>query len=90
MKDEKYEGLEFVNVSVDNNVIETIVINNTGYKYEGSKFVMRLMDSESNIIKEITDEVKEEIESGLTLIVKTKVDIDLTKVAAIEYELVKE
>ena len=90
MKDEKYEGLEFVNVSLDNNVIETILINNTGYKYEGSKFTIKIMDSESKVIKEIIEEVKEEVESGTTLTIKTKVDIDLSKAAAIEYNLVKE
>ena len=36
VEDQIFEGLEFVNVGASDGVIKTVVINNTGYKYEGS------------------------------------------------------
>jgi hypothetical protein len=70
--DQIYEGLEFVNVGVSNGVIKTIVINNTGFVYEGSKFSIKVMDS-----------------NGTTQTIETKVDIDLSNAASIEYSIVK-
>ena len=89
MKDQIYEGLEFVNVGATNGVIKTTVINNTGVVYEGSKFSMKIMDSNGNVLKEATDEVKGPMETGTTKTVETKVGIDLSKAASIEYSIVK-
>jgi hypothetical protein len=87
--DQIYEGLEFVNVGVSNGVIKTIVINNTGFVYEGSKFSMKVMDSNGNVLIETTDEVKTKMENGTTQTIETKVDIDLSNAASIEYSIVK-
>jgi hypothetical protein len=87
--DQIYEGLEFVNVGVSNGVIKTIVINNTGVVYEGSKFSMKVMDSNGNVLIEATDEVKTKMENGTTQTIETKVDIDLSEAASIEYSIVK-
>ena len=84
-----FEGLEFVNVGANNKIVKTIVINNTGLVYEGSKFSMKIMDENGNVLKEVTDEVKEPMETGTTKEIETKVDIDLSKAAAIEYSIVK-
>ena len=89
VEDQIFEGLEFVNVGVSNGIIKTVVINNTGVVYEGSKFSMKLMDEKGNIIKEIIDEVKEPMETGTTKTIETKTNIDLTKVTAIEYSIIK-
>ncbi len=89
VKDQKYEGLEFINVGINNNIIKTTIINNTGYTYEGSKFTMKIIDNNGNIIKEITDSVKEPVENGTTKTIETKSDIDLTNAASIEYSIVK-
>lgn len=87
--DQIYEGLEFVNVGVSDGVIKTTVINNTGVVYEGSKFSIKIMDKEGNVIAELTDEVKEAMETGTTKTIETKVNKDLSKAAAIEYSIVK-
>jgi hypothetical protein len=87
--DQIYEGLEFVNVGVSNGVIKTIVINNTGFVYEGSKFSIKVMDSNGNVLIETTDEVKTKMENGTTQTIETKVDIDLSEAASIEYSIVK-
>ena len=84
-----YEGLEFVNVSAKEGVITTVVINNTGYTYEGSKFKMTIMDENGNTLTEETDEVKESVKSGTTKEIKTKTKADLSKAASIEYEIIK-
>lgn len=89
VKDQKYEGLEFINVGINNNIIKTTIINNTGYTYEGSKFTLKIIDNNGNIIKEITDSVKEPVENGTTKTIETKSDIDLTNAASIEYSIVK-
>ena len=89
VEDQIFEGLEFVNVGASDKVVKTIVINNTGVVYEGSKFSMKIMDSEGNVLKEVTDEVKGPMETGTTKEVQTKVDVDLSKAAAIEYSIVK-
>ena len=89
IKDQIYEGLEFVNVGATNGVVKTTVINNTGVVYEGSKFSMKIMDSNGNVLKEATDEVKGPMETGTTKTVETKVGIDLSKAASIEYSIVK-
>ena len=89
IKDQIYEGLEFVNVGATNGVVKTTVINNTGVVYEGSKFSMKIMDSNGNVLKEATDEVKGPRETGTTKTVETKVGIDLSKAASIEYSIVK-
>ena len=89
IKDQIYEGLEFVNVGASNGIIKTVVINNTGVVYEGSKFSMKIMDSKGNVLKEVTDEVKGSMETGTTKTIETKVGIDLSKAASIEYSIVK-
>lgn len=89
IEDQIFEGLEFVNVGASNKVVKTVVINNTGVVYEGSKFSMKIMDKNGNVLKEVTDEVKGPIETGTTKQIETKVDIDLSKAAAIEYSIVK-
>ena len=87
--DQIYEGLEFVNVGAEKGIIKTVVINNTGVVYEGSKFSMKIMDEKGNVLKEATDEVKDKMETGTTKTIETKVDIDLSKAASIEYSIVK-
>ena len=89
IKDQIYEGLEFVNVGATNGVVKTVVINNTGVVYEGSKFSMKIMDAKGNVLKEATDEVKGPMATGTTKTVETKVGIDLSKAASIEYSIVK-
>ena len=85
-----YEGLEFVNVGASNGVIKTIVINNTGYVYEGSKFKMTIMDGNGAVIVEEFDEVKESMEAGTTKEIDTNTTADLTNAASIEYSVVIE
>ena len=89
IEDQIFEGLEFVNVGAKDGVVKTVVINNTGVVYEGSKFTMKIMDSNGNVLKEVTSEVKGPMETGTTKEVSTKVDVDLSKAAAIEYSIVK-
>ena len=89
IEDQVFEGLEFVNVGVDNGIITTVVINNTGVVYNGSKFTMKVMDSKGNILVELTDEVKTKMETGTTQTIETKTDIDLSKAASIEYSVTK-
>ena len=87
VEDQIFEGLEFVNVGASDGIIKTVVINNTGVKYEGSKFSMKIMDENGNVIVELTDEVKEEIETGTTKTIETKTDVDLSKAVSIEYSI---
>lgn len=82
-----FEGLEFVNVGINNGVIKTVVINNTGVKYEGSKFSIKIKDENNNIIIELIDEVKEEMETGTTKTIETKTNIDLSQAKIIEYSI---
>ncbi len=89
VENQDFEGLEFVNVGVKDKVIKTTIINNTNSVYNGSKFSMKIMDENGKLIKEIIDEVKEKVEVGSTLTIETKVDIDLSKAAMIEYSIVK-
>lgn len=89
LENQNYDGLEFVNVGVSNGIIKTVVINNTGMVYEGSKFSMKIMDEYGNVLAEIIDKVDNKVETGTTKIIETKINIDLTKVAAIEYSIVK-
>ena len=84
-----FEGLEFVNVGIDNGVIKTIIINNTGVTYEGSKISIKVMDSDGNVITEEVDEVKDKIETGNTLTIETKTNKDLSNAASIEYSVIK-
>lgn len=86
---QNYDGLEFVNAKISNNEIVTVVINNTGYTYEGSKFKIKIMDESGNTIKEIIDKVSEKVENGTTKTIKTKVNIDLSKASSIEYSIIK-
>ena len=51
---------------------------------------MKIMDSNENVLKEVTDIVNTKLGIGTTTTVKTKVDADLTKAAAIEYSIVNE
>ena len=85
--DQIFEGLEFVNVGISNGIIKTVVINNTGVKYEGSKFSMKIMDENGNVIVELTDEVKEEMPTGTTKTIETKTDADLSNAVSIEYSI---
>ena len=87
--DQKFEGLEFLNTGLDNGVITTIIINNTGVVYEGSKFNIKLMDGSGNVVGEVTDEVKNKMETGTTQTIETKTKLDLSKVKSIEYSIVK-
>ena len=89
IENQTYEGLEFVNVGVSNGVVTTIVINNTGLVYEGSKFSMKIMDENGNVIKELTDEVNTKMETGTTQTIETNANVDLSKAASIEYSIVK-
>ena len=89
VEDQVFEGLEFVNVGASNGVVTTIVINNTGLVYEGSKFSMKIMDENGNVLVELTDEVKTKMETGTTQTIETKTNIDLSKAASIEYSIVK-
>lgn len=89
VENQDFEGLEFVNVKAKDKVIKTTIINNTESVYNGSKFSMKIMDENGKVIKEVIDEVKEKVEIGSTLTIETKVDIDLSKAAAIEYSIVK-
>ena len=89
VEDQVFEGLEFVNVGAADGVVSTIVINNTGVTYEGSKFSMKIMDSTGNVIVELVDEVDVQMETGTTHRVETKTDADLSKAASIEYSIVK-
>ena len=96
-KDEKtvvenqiFEGLEFVNVSAKEGIIKTIVINNTGYVYEGSKFKMIIKDENGKVLTEEVDEVKGSMKTGTTKEIETKTKADLSKAASIEYSIVNE
>ncbi len=89
VKDQIFEGLEFVNVEAKNGIIKTVVINNTGYTYEGSKFSMKVMDENGEVIVEETDEVKDSMETGTTKEIETKTKADLSKAVSIEYSIVK-
>ena len=89
VEDQIFEGLEFVNVGASNGIITTVVINNTGVVYEGSKFSMKIMDADGNVLKELTDEVTTKMETGTTQTIETKTDIDLSKAVSIEYSIVK-
>lgn len=87
VKDQVFEGLEFVNVGAENGKITTVVINNTGVVYEGSKFSMDVKDQDGNSLVKLTDEVKEPMENGTTTTVVTKTNVDLTKAYSIEYSI---
>lgn len=86
---QNYDGLEFVNAKISNSEIVTVVINNTGYTYEGSKFKIKIMDESGNTIKEIIDKVSGKVENGTTKTIKTKIDIDISKASSIEYSIIK-
>lgn len=88
VKNQIFEGLEFVNVKASNGEIKTVVINNTGYTYEGSKFSIKIMDENGKVIKEEIGEVKEPMKTGTTKEVKTKTNVDLSKAASIEYSVI--
>ena len=87
--DQIFEGLEFVNVGASNGVIKTVVINNTGVLYEGSKFSMKIMDANGNVLGELVDEVTTKMETGTTQTIETKTKIDLSKAVSIKYSIVK-
>lgn len=89
VEDQIFEGLEFVNVGAADGVVSTIVINNTGVTYEGSKFSMKIMDASGNVLVELVDEVDVQMETGTTHRVETKTDADLSKAVSIEYSIVK-
>lgn len=90
MKDQIFEGLEFVNTSAQGGNIETVVINNTGVTYEGSKFSIKVKDKDANTIVELVDEVKEPMETGTTKTIVTKTDANLKNAYVIEYGIVNE
>ena len=87
IKDNVFEGFEFLNTGVANGQIETIVINNTGVFFEGSDFKMTIKDSEGNIIDELTDTIGP-MDFGTTKTVVTKTDVDLSKAAVIQYNII--
>lgn len=89
VENQVFEGLEFVNIGVSDSVITTVVINNTGVVYEGSKFSMKIMDENGNVLIELTDEVKTKMETGTTQTIETKTNADLSKTASIEYSIVR-
>ena len=89
VENQVYEGLEFVNVGASNGVISTVVINNTGVVYEGSKFSMKIMDENGEVLVELIDEVKTKMENGTTKTIETKTDADLSKAVSIEYSVVR-
>ena len=89
VNDQQLVGLEFVNVGIRNSTVKTIVLNNTGYTYEGSKFKIKIMDGSGNVIIEVEDEVKVKMETGTTLEIETTVDADLSNAASIEYTIIK-
>ena len=89
VEDQIFEGLESVNVGASDGAVKTVVINNTGYKYAGSKFSMKIMDASGNVLVEVTDEVKGSMETGTTKEISTKVNADLSKAASIEYSIVR-
>ena len=89
VKDQIFEGLEFVNVGASDGVIKTVIINNTGVVYEGSKISMKVMDESGNVLGEVTDEVKGTMETGTTKEISTKVNFDLSKAVSIEYGIIK-
>lgn len=88
MKDQIFEGLEFINTSVENGQIETVVINNTGVVYEGSDFKMIIKDSKGNVIVELVDTVKEPMAIGTTKTIITNTTVDLSNAAVIQYSIV--
>ena len=90
MQDQMFEGLEFVNVGASDGVIKTIVINNTGYVYEGSKFKMVIMDENGGVLTEEIDEVRDSMEAGTTREMETPTNADLSRAASIEYSIVIE
>ena len=89
VEDQVFEGLEFVNVGASNGIVTTVVINNTGVVYEVSKFSMKIMDENGNVIVELIDEVDTKMENGTTKTIDTKTDADLSKAASIEYSIVR-
>ena len=89
IKDQIYDGLEFVNVSIKNDIITTIIINNTGVIYEGSKFKIKVLDDNGKVLAEIIDEVKESVETGNTKVIETKTTNNLSNAAAIEYSIIR-
>ena len=85
-----FEGLEFVNIGAKDGVIKTVVINNTGYVYEGSKLKIKVMDENGSVLVEEVEEVKGSMPTGTTKTIETKTKADLTKAASIEYSIVNE
>lgn len=81
------EGLEIVNTGIENQTIKTIIINNTGATYESLKIKMIVRDSKENIILEKEIEIKEEIKTGTTKTIETKVKESLNDAASIEYNI---
>lgn len=49
---------------------------------------MKIMDESGNVIVELTDEVKEEMETGTTKTIETKTNADLSKAVSIEYSII--
>ncbi len=90
MQDQLFEGLEFVNVGASDGVIKTVVINNTGYVYEGSRFKMIVMDQNGGVIAEEVDSVTGPMETGTTMEIETRTSADLSIAASIEYSIISE
>ena len=89
LEEKSYEGIELANLSISNNEVETLVINNSNYEQESLKFSMKIMDSNETVLKEITDTVNTKLAIGTTTTVKTKVEVDLSSAAIIEYSIVE-
>lgn len=84
-----YEGLEFVNVGFENSIIKTTIINNMDRPLGKTKFSMKIMDKEGNIIVILDDEITSKIEIGTTLTIETKTNKDLSNATSIEYSIIK-
>ena len=84
-----YEGLEFVNVGFENSIIKTTIINNMDRPLGKTKFSMKIMDKEGNIIVILDDEITSKIEIGTTLTIETKTNKDLSNATSIEYSIFK-
>lgn len=84
-----FENFEFAGFkSEKEGYIKTVIINNSGYLYEGSKVSIKIMDSNNQLIEEVIEDVKVEVPTGNTYTFETKVNKDISKVAYIEYSIV--
>lgn len=83
------EGLEFMNIAVNGDVLTTIVINNTGHILKETQFSMKVTDIEGNIVVELIEQIDSEMETGTTKTIETKTNVDLSNAASIEYSVIQ-